>query len=376
MIIQTAFFGTDKAESFNNLIEEWLVGVIIFSLLTWYIAKVSGTKKADSYNGSALVTMMMLAVFAHVVWLLWHQIPIWYNSGHYPLGSTPYAARDFISYPVNLAFIVLIADIFSYITLKKRILTVPLLLSAIFMLISAVTIMAVHTRNGVLAASVSLLILAIACSYKMWSDKYIKSALVILVIPLIIITTLITGTINNDHRWEGFLDTLKVATDIENNKSWLSTGQQRLFPKTKSGAPLDSSAYLRIAWGTVALEGIKKHPMGYGYGLGAFSKYVEEEYGQKKLVSSHSGVLDFTLSNGIPGIILWVLFSASLLWSGWFLFMRGNPFGLLLILMLANFFTRTVLDGHFGGFRLKMFALFMGAIFFLATRTTEHERQC
>jgi len=106
MIIQTAFFGTDKAESFNNLIEEWLVGVIIFSLLTWYIAKVSGTKKADSYNGSALVTMMMLAVFAHVVWLLWHQIPIWYNSGHYPLGSTPYAARDFISYPVNLAFMV------------------------------------------------------------------------------------------------------------------------------------------------------------------------------------------------------------------------------------------------------------------------------
>jgi hypothetical protein len=184
--------------------------------------------------------------------------------------------------------------------------------------------------------------------------------------PLLMINIFAISTINTDSRWAGFWDTVEVATDIENNRAWLDSSKHP-YPKTKNGDPVDASAYLRIAWITLTIEGIEKHPLGYGYGLGAAGKYIEEEYERKGFVSSHSGILDFTLANGVPGLILWILFSAMLLWSGWSVFMKGNPYGLLLILMLANFFTRTVLDGHFGGFRFKMFALFMGAIFYLAT---------
>jgi len=106
--------------------------------------------------------------------------------------------------------------------------------------------------------------------------------------------------------------------------------------------------------------------LGYGYGLGAFGKYVDEKYGYSGWVSCHSGVLDFTMANGLPGLVLLLLFCTILLWSGWTLFMNGNPWGLALILMLANFFTRSALDGHFGGFRLKMFAMMMGSIFYLS----------
>jgi len=364
LFIQTAIFGVDKAESLNNLLEEWVLGGVVFGWLTWNIAKVTNTE-TDWERGSTLITLMTLAVFAHVVWLFWYQIPIWQNSGHYPYGSTPYAKRDFASFPINLALIVLVADLASFISIKKRVLVIPLWVSTLFMLFSTAAVIAVHTRNGVLSAVAALLLLAITAGHKLWHDERKAMALAMVIAPFMIITALAITTMNTDGRWASFWETVKVSTDIENNRAWLDSGKYP-YPKTESGAAVDASAYLRIAWGSVAIEGIKKHPLGYGYGLGALGKYIEEEYGHKGFVSSHSGILDFTLANGIPGAGLWILFSISLLWSGWLLFMRGNPFGLLLILMLANFFTRTILDGHFGGFRFKMFALFMGAIFYLA----------
>ena len=360
LFIQTSMFAVDRTASFNNLLEEWVLGTIIFSWLAWKVTQISICNSIE--NGSTITTLMLTAMFAHIVWLFWHQIPIWQNSGHYPYGSTPYAQRDFASFPINLAFIVLVADLASFISIKKRVLVIPLWVSTLFMLFSTAAVIAVHTRNGVLSAVAALLLLAITAGHKLWHDKRKAMALAMVIAPFMIITALAITTINTDGRWAGFWETVKVSTDIENNRAWLDSGKYP-YPKTESGAAVDASAYLRIAWGSVAIEGIKKHPLGYGYGLGALGKYVEEEYGRKGFVSSHSGILDFTLANGIPGAVLWILFSISLLWSGWLLFMRGNPFGLLLILMLANFFTRTVLDGHFGGFRLKIFALLIGVIF-------------
>ncbi len=373
MFLQTMLLGVDRAESLNSLIEEWVVGGLIFGWLTWSLAKITNDVAEYSPDGSGLenvgsmlITGITLAAFAHVVWLLYHQIPIWQNSGSYPYGSTPYAQRDFLSFPINLAFIVFIADISGYISLKKRILRIPLSLSTLFMIISTAAIIAVHTRNGVLSAIAALIILAAATGHYLWHHRRRKIAVAMIATPLLVITMLAIVTVNTDNRWAGFWDTIEVATDIENNRAWLDSTKYP-YPKTEGGASVEASAYLRIAWMTVAIEGIEKHPLGYGYGLGAVGKYIEEEYNRSGFVSSHSGILDFTLANGLPALALWILFSATLLWSGWSLYMKENPFGLLLILMLANFFTRTVLDGHFGGFRFKMFALFMGVIFYLTT---------
>ena len=373
MFIQTTLFAVDRAESFNNLIEEWMIGGLIFGWLTWNLAKITNDNTEHSPDGSGLanigsllITGITLAAFAQALWLFYHQIPIWQNGGAYPYGSTPYAQRDFLSFPINLAFIVFIADIAGYISLKKRILRIPLSLSTLFIIISTAAIIAVHTRNGVLSAVAALIILAAATGHYLWYNRQKKMAVMMVAAPLLMINIFAISTINTDSRWAGFWDTVEVATDIENNRAWLDSSKHP-YPKTKNGDPVDASAYLRIAWITLTIEGIEKHPLGYGYGLGAAGKYIEEEYERKGFVSSHSGILDFTLANGVPGLILWILFSAMLLWSGWSVFMKGNPYGLLLILMLANFFTRTVLDGHFGGFRFKMFALFMGAIFYLAT---------
>jgi len=142
-----------------------------------------------------------------------------------------------------------------------------------------------------------------------------------------------------------------------------------------SGQPVEGSAYQRIAWAKVALEGIQHQPLGYGYGLGGFGRYLEEAYGLKGAVSSHSGILDFTLANGLPGLALLLVFCALLLRRGWLSWMNGNPWGLALVLTLTNYFFRILLDGHFGGFRLKMFALLVGILCWMAKVTPADQGQ-
>ncbi len=370
LVIQITLFGTGRVESFNNLLEEWILGGIVFSWLTWVVARFSSDESEDN-RGSLLLTLMAIAVAGHVVWLFWYQIPVWQGSGNYPYGSSPYAQRDFISFPVNLAFVVLIADLSTRVMLKKRVLRISVWVSTVLMILSLAAIIVLNTRNGVLSALAAMMLLVIMVWFGRWKRGQQKKAVSMIAVPLLIMAILSIGSLGTDGRWAGFLETVEIATDIENNKYWLDSGKYSQ-PTTNSGKSVEGSAYLRIAWGMVAIKGIKKHPLGYGYGQGAFGKYIEEEYGYENWVSSHSGILDFTLANGIPATVLWVIFLFTLLRIGWMSFVRGNPHGVLLALMLANFFTRTVLDGHFGGFRLKMFALLMGAIYYLATRPTRN----
>lgn len=401
MYIQTIIFAVDKFESITNLLEEWTLGAIIFSWLTWKIAHISthGSRKSSTM----IITWMLIAMFAHIAWMFWHQIPVWYDKGTFPYGATPYAQRDYMSWPVNIAFIILISDLASTITLNKRILNIPIWGVTILSIIATAGILAVHTRNGVLSSISAILLFAMATGYKLWKEQRQKTSLLMVIMAFSVISVLIIGSINNDARWSqltsyaerslnavsdiatidpsstrrnerlssikrklyGVEESFYLAIDIKNNKAWLDRSKYPL-PVKKDGTVIDSSFYDRVAWATVTIEGIKKHPLGYGYGLGAAGKYIEEEYNYKHFVSSHSGILDFTLANGIPGAILWIIFCIILLWSSWSLFNNGNPLGIVLMLMLANFFTRTTLDGHFGGFRLKIFALFMGALFYLA----------
>lgn len=100
--------------------------------------------------------------------------------------------------------------------------------------------------------------------------------------------------------------------------------------------------------------------MGVGYGHKAFGWAVNDAYkvhtGHE---SSHSGILDFTLANGLPGLVLWLLFVAMLIRYGWQL---HSAVGYALALHTLAWLGRIVLDGHFSGFRLGMFALVTGIL--------------
>lgn len=178
MAVQTLLFGVDKFESLNNLLEEWLVGVLVFSWLGWVIASVS----KNIYFETKLLTLIMFAMFAHVIWLFLYQVPIWQDKGSYPYGLTPYAERDFITIPVNLAFILLVSDLAAFFALRKRILVLPIWVVSVLMIISLIAIITVYTRNGVLSAAAALLLLAIIMGFKLWRSKYIFKSVIAVVI--------------------------------------------------------------------------------------------------------------------------------------------------------------------------------------------------
>jgi len=361
MFLQSLLFGVDREESLNNLLEEWLLGGVVFSWLSWNIARID----TNIYSEKKLITWIAIAMLLHAIWLLFYQFQIYFSSSGFPYGSTPYARKDFISLPIGFAFVLLVSDLITSIFFKKRILFLPLWLTVTLFIPVLISLLTVKARNGIISVLIVLAVLSVAMFIKLWQEKRIHLAISMIIVPFTLVFILILANINTDYRWGGFIETIGVSTDIHNNKAWLDSDKYP-FPKIASGTKLDASAYQRIAYGIAAIEGIVKHPMGYGYGLGGFGNYIKEQYGYDGFVSSHSGVLDFTLANGLVGMLLWITFCITLLRLGWKSFMTdNNPWGLLLILTLSSFFVRIVLDGHFGSFRLKMFALLMGVIYYL-----------
>jgi O-antigen ligase len=185
---------------------------------------------------------------------------------------------------------------------------------------------------------------------------------------------LIGTALRNDARWQGFSEAAAVAFDTKNNMAWLDRGKYPL-PLMQNGQPVEESAYSRLAWAKVAVEQIQRHPLGLGYGHKAFGWAVNSSYNVNTgHESSHSGLLDFTLANGIPGLLLWLALSAALITSGWCAFRnRHSPVGLMLAFTVIAYLVRCLIDGHLSGFRFEMYAFLVGAL--IMAQATENE-QC
>ena len=81
------------------------------------------------------------------------------------------------------------------------------------------------------------------------------------------------------------------------------------------------------------------------------------------MVSSHSGWLDFALAAGIPGLVLLLLTAALAIRGGWRQFRdHDDPAGLMLTFLVGSYLLRCLLDGHFSGWRLGLFAFICGVL--------------
>lgn len=367
MAVQTSLWAVDRAFSFSELVGEW-GGALLVAWVGFMLARrLSGPGTAGCAD--RLPAWIVLALFIHAGWTLAWQVMQWVQTGRYVLGSTPYGSYAVLSTPINMAFALLAADLIVRWLGDGRLFPWPgRIAGALFFIVTA-AVVGVRARNGVITAFAVLGVLALllvlrerACRR---SRRGTSAALAILALA----TGLLAANLFADHRWAIFVESVATVQDTRTHKAWLDK-QQHALPTLDSGRVVEDSAYDRVAWAKVAVEGIIGRPQGYGYGLGGFGRHVEAEYGQKGFVSSHSGILDFTLANGLPGLALLLAFCALLFRRGWLAWATGNPWGLALMLTLTNYFVRIVLDGHFGSFRLKMAALLLGLLYWLAVRPT------
>lgn len=370
LCVQSAYLSPYPEAALRMLRGDWLVALAVAGV------GVCAVRATAQDCGHRLLTAVVLALCAHILWLLAWQLFVWLTTGEFPLGFTPFAHKDYQSMLVTTLVSLLLASLVARAATRRRFFGLSWQATALMLILSCVAAATLQSRNAIIIV-VALLLVAIAlyakCERKRSPRRIATIAMVLVLFGVLAVVLGLRG----DGRWKDFGEAAAVAFDTKNNLAWLD---ERKYPRPQmsNGKPVDHSAYARLAWAKVAVEQIAVYPWGLGYGHKAFGWAVNRSYQvETGHESSHSGLLDFTLANGILGIALWLLLSAALATIGWRTFRAASsPAGLMLSFTVLAYFLRCLLDGQLSGFRLETYALIAAALLMSTALETAPGASC
>lgn len=349
IVIHALLIAPLPAMALDRARTDWLIPLLLLAI--------GATVAILSRNGDAL-RGLVIALACHIVLVVIFQCWQWLTLGHWPFGIVPFAERDYQSSLNGFLIALLLADRLSFLIVGRA----PLNLSPRATWTSLITALGadvlLSARNGTLV-SIVLLIVAVAI---LLADSRCRTRWGLRIALAVGFAALLGGvSVRNDARWNGFSESIVIG--IESNSPFWMTGDPSQLPSTPSGNPLEQSAYARAAWARQAVEAIVRAPLGIGYGHDAFGRAVAEKYGHTGMGSSHSGWLDIALGIGIPGLALLLALGVATVVAGWRRFRYfGDGYSLLLALTVSGYFFRCLLDGHFSGWRLALFAMAVGLL--------------
>ncbi len=349
IVIHALLIAPLPAMALDRARADWLMPLLLLATGATVAIR---SRNSDALRG--LVTALALHILLVAIFQCWQ----WLMHGHWPFGVMPFAERDYHSTLNGFLIALLLADRLSLLIAGST----PLNFSAEAawgLLISALGAdVLLRARNGTVV-SIVLLIVAVAILLR---DSQCRKRLGLRIALAVGFAALLGGmSLRNDFRWQGLSES--VAIGIESNSPFWMTGDPSQLPSTPSGNPLEQSAYARAAWARQAVEAIVRKPLGIGYGHDAFGRAIAEKYGHKGMGSSHSGWLDIALGIGIPGLALVIALGVAVVAAGWRRFRYlGDGYSLALALTVSGYFLRCLLDGHFSGWRLALFALIVGLL--------------
>lgn len=297
---------------------------------------------------------------------------LWDGKGVSPgfLGSLP----DKFSYVNNTLAALLIAEVVQRVLVHRRFLNV----SGFGFAVGAVSVLLCSYLLGMRNGNVGLIML-ISMTGLLLYVRLVRSwsAIKKFTIPLafgLVISGFGYAAYKSDSRWQGLVETAPIAFNTQANKSWLDVNVAR--PTLSNGEVVELSAYERIAWIKEGVLTIAEFPLGLGYNRNAFGVGIKERYGiEPRSLQSHSGVIDFTLANGVPGILLWTFFLFALARTGWRAAESGSvALGFMTLFIVTGFFARSIVDSNIRDHILQQFMFFAG-LFYMLSRHAERERQ-
>jgi len=305
---------------------------------------------------SWLLHGVFIGFFVHTISTISFQAWTYITSGHLSIGMSFLDNYGYVSPFVTGGLAFILADLVSRHLNNKRIINVPTWLLLVMFGLTIVAHGLLAAKAGLVMAVVLIVTSGIALIIKHKSSRFFSTGIVAIILLITIV-----GSNVFSNRWDGAIN---HANNAAHNADTVSA-----FKGTFSG---DASFYQRFAWGKAGIEGILKHPFGYGYGSEGYGKYIAETYDIQGVVSSHSGWIDFTLDNGIPAIMLLLTLSAALTYRGWRAFMSGNTVGLILSLFVINYIVRCAIDGHLVGSRLTGFAFAAAILWAITVKNDAH----
>ncbi len=375
ILFEAIFISKETAWSLKEITGQWLMPLLVF--VTAALAAVSVETRAF-FKGRNVMTMFFFILLAHILYIDLYAIYMFARTSALPAfvaGLT--GGKDKSSYLSHFLLMILCVEIYFRTRQKKRYLAINNNVVWLALLLTLISIYLEGVRNGTVAAV--LLLFAFILLYFLRSDRspgklaLISSAIVLLL--LFGYASSISPHSLQRQRWNTFLETIPLALDTQNNKAWLNPNKYP-YPKLKSGEPVIGSNYERIAWIKEGVELIAENPLGVGFGRNAFGHAVKSKYpGEDVLAAhSHSGIVDFTIGTGVPGLLLWLAFIGCLMLRGLEKFCKQESYyGLLLLFITADFTLRSLVDSIIRDHMLQMFMFFAGLLYVLMIRAREEE---
>jgi hypothetical protein len=326
----------------DNLRGDWIVPLLVAALAAGAAARL---------EPRLALRAVVAALLAHMLWMFAWQLWLLATTGAVGDGSkgiVPFGERDYHSSLNGFLLALLLAERLAARPGNAVFASRP---GWIALGLTLVADLAVRVRNGTL---VSLILLVLAPT--LMAGRRPRFVLLLLAVA-----TLGGVSLTLDARWSRFTESATIGWNSP-SRYWL-TPDPALQPTTPSGAILEESAYMRAAWAHRAVTAIAGQPLGLGFGRDAFGRAIEQAYGHRGMVSSHSGWLDFALGSGLPGLGLLLLTAGLAIRGGWRQFrQQEDAAGLMLSLLVGGYLLRCLLDGHLSGWRLGLFAFLCGVL--------------
>lgn len=366
-LLITVLLADEKLNSLDQYRGEWGIATLalLAGTLTARLSYRPNSKKDTQPIITALALAMVLPsllVLGNAAWVIiqTHSLPLW---------DAPLLGRTSASQVTNMLYGFLIADALSRSGSNNRLLPVSHSALSALILLTLITTYLLNTRNGTISILVLTTIAALIFLYQ--QRRTIKTSWLIL--GGTILTLAFTGfakiSYQADPRWTKFNESIRIAFDTEQNRAWLD--KRIPLPLMSNGESVDHSAYMRLAWAKEGILAIRDYPLGVGFGRNAFGHAMKRKYGSGT-GHSHSSLIDFTLSGGIPGILIWLYLSALLMRLGWCTYRRhGSAIGLALTLLVSGTLFRMIIDSNLRDHGLEQYFFLVAA---LATLTANEKQ--
>ena len=243
----------------------------------------------------------------------------------------------------------------------RRVGTKRLLIDAAIVTITLGSMVLHGNRYGIV---LSVGLLAVVATLIAWRQVRLGSpwrAMLLLALAILTTVTALYGAVKLDPRWERMAESAALALEPGHERDWRQFSDAHP-PTFDDGSRVESSAFLRVARFRAGLGLIAERPLGWGFGRSAMEHVVVLRF-QTARISSESGLVDWTLALGVPGIALWLGFLSWLLRLGWSVRHEGmSPAPLLLVIVVSIFLVRFVIDINTRDHMLEMFLFVSGLL--------------
>lgn len=383
IVMAIRYWGQNPGVSWGEFRGQWLTALAA-GLVGFLLAHA-----AFKDSKSAIQKLVMVVFWSFLAQVLLHDILdalYWLSTGYVPFRQAPILylpdmaralingvpwqdaftghSPDKFSYVNNVLAAFLVAEVAQRMLLQTRWLTCSNKTLVMGMLAVLLCSYWLQMRNGNVGLLLLLMLAAIMMALRLMGRFGVVRVLLGVGIIVATISALGTMMVESDPRWKKLADTVPIALDTETNRTWLTMDQN--YPKMANGETVEISAYERLAWAKEGTKLVVDNPWGTGYNRLAYGAGIDRKYQMNGTyrAHSHSGIIDFTIANGLVGLALWLGFLGALFYMGLQTF-RGEQVGLGLALMflISGFLGRSIVDSNIRDHILQQF-FFLAMLFY------------